>query len=178
MSIRKLLPLLLTLLLFTVIGFFIFTDNAATPTEVETPPPVDNIDMIDDVPPLTIIEETPIATDAAAALAAEATDFVDNLTTPQTTPVAVDADNPGEFVRYDGAITLPTAAQADGKTSTYQHDLAPDADIPTTAQTGGKTSRFDHDTPTIIQIQDIVQNPDIAANSMFYTHHVTEQDTQ
>lgn len=177
MSIRKLIPLLLALLLFAVLSFFLFTNNAPDNTEADTLP---SIETVEDVPPLTIIEDAPIATDAdiAAALETEAADFVDSLSAPQETSVIVGEDNQGDFVRYDGTITLPSAAQASGTTSTFNHDLAPDAAIPAAVKINGEGGVSDQNTVTSLKIQEIIQNPDIAANSLFYTHHVTAQDTQ
>lgn len=149
---RTLLPLVLTLLLFTGIGYLLFSDSQPIPkTEITVPP----LEMVEDTPPpLIIIEEDPVVLDMNKRIKQDATHFVDKLSSPRNIPVII-SNSQGEFVRHDSDIIL----------------------IRDKTNNAGDRNTNERD-PTTLRIQNIIQDANLNADAMFYLHHVTEQDTQ
>lgn len=106
------------------------------------------LETIDPLPPLIIIEESSPAVTSDTVIQQDADIFVNTLKKPQNIPVII-SDSQGGFVRHDSEIIL--------------------------IRNSG--SIVDRD-PTTLLIQNIIQDPALHSDDMFYLHHVTEQDQQ
>ncbi len=147
---RTLISLLLTLLVILGVGYLLVTNSPPAPIIDATPPP---LEIINEPPPLIIMEESTAALATDELIQQDAEHFVDILKKPQNIPVII-SDSQGGFVRHDSEIILIRNSEPNDTDDTAERD------------------------PTTLRIQNIIQDPSLHSDDMFYLHHVTERDQQ
>jgi hypothetical protein len=99
----SLVPAILALCIFIILGYLLFTDSHPSRTEHT----LDPIELVDAQPPLTIIEPEKPAPNSEEVIEQEAGAFVEALAPAQTESATTLTESDDQFIRHDGTVSLP-----------------------------------------------------------------------